>query len=465
MFKTSFFFPVYLGATILITLSAPSSSISVSATETFSFVSIGDGQAETANFITTVNQIATLHPDLVIFNGDLENEGMTTTQMNPMISAIKNSGLFNQTFLVRGNHDNQVSGSAALWESYFETSPNKRVLPIGVTDYVPLNSSSDYLNYSFIYGNAMFIGLDVPGSVDLLTSAQLTFMDTRLTYAESMGLVHAFIFWHGPMYCVESNHCTCTQRTDGSCTPSALITLINKHPIISAFFHGHEHILGWVHMDRSRIAGLTGSFEEFITSPSGGGSYNSYLYPARMDYYYPNMGSSSDRGFGAITVDGNSFTFNIYHVGTTAPVWSQTFTNEYHPTPTETFTFTPSDTLTATYTPTWTATHTYTATQTFTPTETSPFTPTDTLTATHTPSSTNTATPFNITTATNTRTPTHTATNTATPNQTATPTLAPYTLYLPLIDVTARGTNIYATISMSIRRSWENFLPYHHRKP
>ena len=419
MSKTFLFFAASLLVAILFALNAPSkSTIPESSTGTFSFVSMGDGQAQAAIFTTTVNQITTLNPDLIIFNGDLELNGLVNAEINPMVTAIKNAGLFNQTFLVRGNHDNVISGSAALWESYFETAPNIKVLPVGVSDYVSLDSSSDYLNYSFIYENSIFIGLDVPGDVSLIP-AQLTFLDTRLTLAESIGLVHAFIYFHGPLYCATSKHCTCTTRTDARCTPADLVSLINKHPIISATFHGHEHILGWTHMDNSRVAGLTGSFEQFFTSPSGGSTDNATLYPDRMDYVYMDMGNS--QGFAGITVNGDSFTFSIYKVGTTAPVWSETFIKGNHPTPTATSSFTPTETETATYTPsptntdtptststpTFTATQTYTATNTFTPTATFTFTPTETETATYTPSLTNTDTP------TNTSTPTFTATYTA----------------------------------------------------
>jgi hypothetical protein len=392
---------------------------------------MGDGQAVASNFTKTVNQIASLGPDLVIFNGDLENNGVTSTEMNPMITAIKNAGLFNQTFLVRGNHDNHISGSAALWEKYFETSPNVKVLPAGVTDYVSLNSSSDYLNYSFIYGNAMFIGLDVPGDATLLTSAELAFLDTRLTYAESMGLVHAFIYFHGPLYCVESLHCACSARTNASCTPSTLVTVLNKHPIVSATFHGHEHILGWTHMDNTRVAKLTGSFEEFLTSPSGGGTYNAYLYPARMDYTYMNIGTS--QGFGAIDVNGCSFTFSLYKVGTTSAVWSHTFTKAVCPTPTATFTSTPTESLTATSSsPTETDTSTGTSTPSPTDTPTFTFTPSDTPTPTSTPPA-NTDTPTSTTTSSCTFTPTKPIPNATTPAQTATPKSDPYTLFLPFV--------------------------------
>ena len=293
------------------------------ATASFTLASMGDGQAETVNFTATVNQIATLNPKFVIFNGDLGVDGVESGEMNPMITALKEAGLFNNTFLVRGNHDDHVRGSAALWEIYFETSPNIKTLPAGVTDYVSMSPRTDTTNYSFTYGNSIFIGLDVPGRVDLLTSREVNFLDARLAFAEGKGLTHAFIFFHGPLYCVESIHCSCSAKADASCTPESLVSVINKHPIVSASFHGHEHILGWVHMDSTRVAGLTGSFEEFLTSPSGGWTYNSTLYPARMDYTY--MSDESSQGFAAISVNGDSFTFSIYKVGSNLSVWSKTF--------------------------------------------------------------------------------------------------------------------------------------------
>jgi hypothetical protein len=441
----------------------------------FSFVSMGDAQAETANFTLTVNQIKTLNPNIVLFNGDLENDGVWSSELNPMIAALKNAGIYDQTFMVRGNHDDHASGSLALWEMYFETAPNIRVLPVGVTNYVSLNSSSDTLNYSFVYGNAMFIGLDVPGDVDLLTSEKINFLDARLTYAESRGLVHAFIYFHGPLYCVESTHCGCSTRTDSSCTPSSLVSVINKHPIVSATFHGHEHIMGWTHMDNTRVAGLTGSFEEFLTSPSGGWTYNSYLYPARLDYTYMNMGSS--QAFAAISVNGSTFTVNFYKVGTTAPVWTMTFTKGVHvsvstlaptlgPSSTQTPSITriPSSTRTptpvitgimvseptpivipsitntpiATYTPFWTQTPSFTQT------------PLSVITGTSVSMPTNTVIPS----ITNTPVASNTPTWTPTPSRTQTPSSNPTTINTSLpaflgaegfgaVSIGGRGGKVY----------------------
>jgi hypothetical protein len=289
----------------------------------FSFASMGDAHIEVTNFNATADQIEDMNPDFVIFNGDLENDGVVSSEMDPMIAVLKKDGLFDKTFLVRGNHDNHIDGSKALWESYFQNLSATRPLPEGVTNYVSLDPSSYYLTYSFNYSNSIFIGLDDPGNVDLLRSDELSFLDARLKYAENESLDHAFIFFHGPFYCVESMHCDCTARTDSSCTPESLIAIINKHPIVSATFQGHEHILGWTHMDNTRVAGLSGSFEQFITSPAGGWSYNDYLYPDRIDYYVPDMGTG--QGFGFITVNGDQFTYSLYKTGEAQPEWSKTF--------------------------------------------------------------------------------------------------------------------------------------------
>jgi 3',5'-cyclic AMP phosphodiesterase CpdA len=290
----------------------------------FTFASIGDGQGITATFTKTVNQIAGLRPNFVLFNGDLENDGVVSSEMNTMVGDLKTAGIFNQTFLVRGNHDDHISGSAALWNSYFTTNTPGR--PQGMANYIYMGTTQPYLTYSFDFGNARFIGLDVPGGATLITSAQYTFIDQRLTDAENSGLVHAFINFHGGEYCTTSVHCSCSAKNASSCTPSAFVTMLNKHPIVSATFHGHEHILAWIHMDSSRVSSLTHPYESFFTSPSGGGSYNGYIYPARVDYYYTPMASYNEDGFAMVNVNGRAFTVSIYKTGVTAPAWTKTFT-------------------------------------------------------------------------------------------------------------------------------------------
>jgi hypothetical protein len=311
-YRYSFFFAIIT----LFLFSSP-----VSAQTAFRFGSIGDAHVETSNFTQTVNQLKTLNPDFILFNGDVENDGVTNTQMDPIINVLKTAGMFNNTFFTRGNHDDHLTNSSTLWQDYFTTAD--RPLPSGVTNYVGINSSSSYLTYSFDYGNARFIGLDSNQYADPPTSAQLTFLDQRLTDAENLGLNHAFIFFHGPEYCVESTHCGCQTAT--GCGPaSSFISIINKHPIVSATIHGHEHILAWSHINSTRVSGVTHEYEQFITSSSGN-PYSFTPYPARMDYY---SYSSSLKAFATFDVNGSSFTVNFYHTGTTTPVWTKTFTKE-----------------------------------------------------------------------------------------------------------------------------------------
>ena len=338
----------------------------------FIFAAISDSHTESANYTNTLNQINTLNPDLIIHTGDSEDNGVVSSELNASVTVLKNSGVFNKTFLVRGNHDDHITGSASLWQTYFSTAPNIKTLPAGVTNYVGMDVSSTYLTYSFDYGNSRFIGVDSPGDVDLITSAQYTFMNNRLTEAENLGLAHAFIYFHGPEYCVTDVHCRCTSRTDASCTPAEFITLINNHPIVSATFHGHEHVLGHVHLDNTRLSGLTHPYEQIFNSAAGG-PYDFNVYPNRID---DNYTSNDIPSFALVEVNGYSFTVKLYRTGNTTPLWTSTFSKP-EPTPTRTpsATITPSPTITATMTLTPSPTLTLTPTKTDTPTPSATSTP------------------------------------------------------------------------------------------
>lgn len=308
-------------AVATVTAKAPAINILITPTSSptsFSFVMLSDAQDNGVKLPDTANQASDLNPNFGIFCGDLESEGVTQELMDVEINAL--SSLYPKMFFVRGNHDDLIPGSAQLWQSYFTTA--NRSLPAGVINYSALNSTSSYLNFSFDYGNSRFIGLDVPWGADMLTKSELNFLDERLTDAESNGLIHAFLFFHVPPYCTESNHCACSAKNDYSCTPSAIIAVINKHPIVDAIFSGHEHLLAWTHMDNTRVPELTHSYEQFLTAPSGANTYNEVLYPDRVDY----IDMQDGQAFGYVTVNGNSFTVYFYRVGTTEPVWTKTFT-------------------------------------------------------------------------------------------------------------------------------------------
>jgi hypothetical protein len=125
--------------------------------------------------------------------------------------------------------------------------------------------------------------------------------------------VHAFVFFHGPIYCI-SAHCSCTAANDPSCihTDAAnLLSVFNRHPIVSATFHGHEHDFAWTHIDNERITGVTHEFEQFVTSPAGDSSYDSYIKPNRVDF----AAMTGSRGFASIDISGTEFTVSFYQNG------------------------------------------------------------------------------------------------------------------------------------------------------
>ena len=231
----------------------------VSAQTSFRFIAWGDTKSDVNVLKNLSVQVKALNPKFTIYGGDLESSGFTQSGMDTWKNALNggaNNGMFNMTFPVRGNHD---STDTAGWQNYFNL--NSTAQAIGATNYTFLN---DDLTYSFDYGNSRIIGIDILGDVTKMTSSQINWLDSRLTDAESKNLTHAFLFWHGPFYS-EANHCCPTP-------PSALISVINRHPIVSAGFFGHEHILTWTHINPQRVPGVTREFDSLSQAMPGPGS-------------------------------------------------------------------------------------------------------------------------------------------------------------------------------------------------
>jgi 3',5'-cyclic AMP phosphodiesterase CpdA len=280
----------------------------------YTFLSWGDTKSGTSVLANLSNQAKKLNPAFTIYQGDLEEAGFTSSGIAAWTGALNgnsSNNTFGITFPIRGNHDtSNVSG----WQAYFNGAANAN--RIGAVNYSELTKN---LTYSFEYGNAIFIGIDVPGPAYKITVDQLTWLDNTLATAETQKLTHAFIFFHGPIYMVDS-HTTCTTRTCAT-DPRVinLIKVLNKHTIVSATFHGHEHIEAYVHMDSSRVPELTRPFEQFITGSAGAGPST-----CSKAYRYDYCGAYD--GFATITVSGKTFTVKIYQVNNTTPVKTYTFT-------------------------------------------------------------------------------------------------------------------------------------------
>jgi hypothetical protein len=265
--------------------------------------------------------------------------------------------MFDITFPVRGNHD---SSNTAGWQAYFEMS--QTAARIGASNFTSMSGQQD-LTYSFDYGNSHIIGVDVLGDASAITSAQIAWVDSDLAAAEARGLQHAFLFFHGPIYCVDG-HCSCTVEVCS--TPSAvknLITMLNKHTILTATFHGHEHTFAYTYIDETRVppessfAGVTHPFHQIVAGDAGAGP--KVCNPNRCDF------NNADHGFVTVDVAGPDVTVTFYEVGNPAPVKAISFSNSGGPHPTST-----SSGATATRTPTRTPgpTATNTRTATVTPT-------------------------------------------------------------------------------------------------
>jgi hypothetical protein len=286
----------------------------------FRFVSWADTKSALDELASLSTQAVLLNPTFTIYVGDLESNGFTLSGMNAWKDAMNgycDNGMFDITLPVRGNHDaDDTSG----WQSYYDlqsTAPG-----VGATNYSALDED---LTYSLDYGNSHFIGVDVLGNADHLSPEQVSWIDNDLAAAEARGLTHAFVYFHGPIYCV-GGHCSCTRRTC-SLDPVVvnLIEVFNEHPIVSATFHGHEHTYAHVHIDDTRIPEVTHPFEQFVTGSAGVDPNDCIL--GRTDYCMPS------NGFVTVDVSGNSFTVDFYELGTTSSVKTMTFTKSWNQSP------------------------------------------------------------------------------------------------------------------------------------
>ncbi len=270
----------------------------------FRFISWADTKSGLADLAAVSNQIKALptQAKFTIYPGDLCDSGPTTSCLNTWKSAINgsvNNGIFDITFASRGNHD---ADSPSTWQAYFEFA--QVASRVGATNYTARDTD---LTYSFDYGNAHFVGIDCPsGDSDGLDTAIAAWLDTDLAAAEARGLVHAFLYFHGPASYVDDH------PTPG--LPAEFIAVINKHRIVSASFHGHEHVQAYVHINSTWLSGVTNGWEEFVTGSAGADLYT--CDTSRTDW------CTAVVGFAAVDVSGNSFTVNFYQLGSTNPLTS-----------------------------------------------------------------------------------------------------------------------------------------------
>jgi hypothetical protein len=98
-----------------------------------------------------------------------------------------------------------------------------------------------------------------------------------------------------------------------------MITVLNKHAIVSAVFGGHAHVAAWTRMNTNRIAAITHPFEAFIVSPVAEG------LAALPDTNRCDYGFGDVRGFTTVDVNGPEFTVSFHVQDEAAPRFTRTF--------------------------------------------------------------------------------------------------------------------------------------------
>ena len=273
----------------------------------FRFIVWADTKTGTADLTTESNQAKALNPppNFTIYSGDLVDSGFAAGPMATWKTAMNggtNNGMFDISFVVRGNHDTTDPASFAAFFNYDAVAAT-----VGATN---LTQQTKNLTYSYDYGNSHFVAIDVPDDATLITPTQIAWADSDLAAAEARGLTHAFLNWHGPIYPVAEH-----------CCPSvpAVIDMLNKHPIVTATFHGHEHTNAHVRINSTRYPNCTHEFDEFIEGAAGAGPQT--CQAGRADDCF-----GAKNGFAVMDVSGKTLTATIYYVGSTTPLKTFTIT-------------------------------------------------------------------------------------------------------------------------------------------
>lgn len=225
------------------------------AQDAFRFVVTGDGRGDDNGINAAVltelaSVIATENVQLVIFNGDLVNNGTqpqlenwVNTFMDPLLAA----GI--SVFPCRGNHDFNITA----WNNVFT----------GI-HACPQNGppGEENLTYYFTYQNALFIALDQYSPSHLLRVNQ-DWLDEVLR--NNKGFPHVFVYGHVPAYSVHHTDCLASYPAERD----AFWNSIGRAGA-RVYFCGHDHFYNhaWI-MDSSKVP-----IHQYIVGSAGAPMYD-----------------------------------------------------------------------------------------------------------------------------------------------------------------------------------------------
>ena len=228
---------------------------------TFNFVVYGDTHFDNNHHQSIVNRAIALEPDFGLHVGDLVNNGLEPTQWDAFFEVERDLLAKIPLYPTLGNHE--VSS-----EQYFDRF------------YLPGNEHW----YSFDYGNARFICLQVDGMTDItVNSDQYRLLEKELTHNPKPW---TFVFFHKSPF---------TSEYEGSREQhirSSLTPLFEQYGV-DIVFNGHNH-----NYQRSNVNDVI-----YIVTGGGGGVLSESIEPdehllvSRSVYHLVH-----------ITIDGNTLT-------------------------------------------------------------------------------------------------------------------------------------------------------------
>ncbi len=266
------------------------------------------GQTE---HMTIVGQILLKTPDLVMESGDLVYTGAYAdylSQFFPVVGPMVSSVPF---MAVPGNHDNDdpldldTGGLSTLTANFARVFPSPQADPTNWTPY-----------YSFVCGNAMFVGLNSESLVanSSADGAQLAFLTAQLQAAQADAtLDHVFVWFHHSPYSPASG---LLAHGDNATVQSAWVPLFadpaNK---VTAVFTGHDHIYARMN---------DGSHVVYVVSGGAGASVSSVGGTSKAT----TAASASAFNFVVLHVAGRSVSATAYDdAGNTLDQWTAESTN------------------------------------------------------------------------------------------------------------------------------------------
>jgi hypothetical protein len=189
-------------------------------TETFSFAVYGDNRPDVFGITahqTIVNEILALDVDFVLNLGDIVMTSNRLDQYDRFFYEIQYLAGTRPYMVTIGNHEAWEYGGNILPYLYYLSFPS-----------YPANE----FWYSFNYSNAKFISLFVGSSEQLLTPAQLDWLESELQNAnESQNIDWTFLFFHVPIFSAGGSP---------SLLQAQLLPLITKYHV-DFVLSGHHH--------------------------------------------------------------------------------------------------------------------------------------------------------------------------------------------------------------------------------